>query len=210
MTQLHFFQQTLKKIRTVKYGSHIWNLHRKCNKMSTNKPIVGPVVLELTCMFPKKQDIFSVLEHAVSKRNIKGLIVTRYIVIFIQKNRCYECTWALRSCTIKLKINAKYWTCGSLWEAPFMDTVSGADLVIIIYSWKQGPVIIRLMLLSFVPRRVLTIYRGSTSRITVPHPQYFHCWYQQKQQNSICNFFYAHFCKMKKPQNIALWWYCAK
>ena len=30
----------------VKYYAHIWNQHQKCIRMSTNKPMFGPVVFE--------------------------------------------------------------------------------------------------------------------------------------------------------------------
>ena len=35
-----------KKIQNWKFQCHIWNQHRKCIQMSTNKPSIGPVVLE--------------------------------------------------------------------------------------------------------------------------------------------------------------------
>ncbi len=38
----------LKTIRNFKNYARIWNQHGKCIKMSTNKPMFGPAVLEIT------------------------------------------------------------------------------------------------------------------------------------------------------------------
>ena len=37
-----------KKFRILKFHGCIWNQHGKCIKMNTNKPMFGPVVLEIT------------------------------------------------------------------------------------------------------------------------------------------------------------------
>ena len=44
-----FCSEYFQKFKNVRYGVNIWNQHRKCLKMSTNKPMFGPVVLEITC-----------------------------------------------------------------------------------------------------------------------------------------------------------------
>ena len=36
-----------KNFQIVQFQVHIWNEHVKCIKMSTNKPVFGPVVLEI-------------------------------------------------------------------------------------------------------------------------------------------------------------------
>ncbi len=38
-----------KKIQIIKFHVYIWNQQRICIKMSTNKPMFGPVVLEISC-----------------------------------------------------------------------------------------------------------------------------------------------------------------
>ncbi len=48
----------LKKIGIVQNYVHIWNQPEICIKMSTNKPMFGPVDLEIACDILYKQDIF--------------------------------------------------------------------------------------------------------------------------------------------------------
>ena len=43
------FQKIGKNSQIVKHCIHIWNQHAKCIKMNTNKPMFGPVVLEIAC-----------------------------------------------------------------------------------------------------------------------------------------------------------------
>ncbi len=54
-----FFQKIFKNFRIVKYCIHIWHKHGKCIKMNTNKPMFGPVVLEIACdIFINKTSCF--------------------------------------------------------------------------------------------------------------------------------------------------------
>ena len=46
-TPFLFVRKFSKKIKIVKSGAYIWNQHGKYIKMSTNKPIFDPVVLEI-------------------------------------------------------------------------------------------------------------------------------------------------------------------
>ena len=51
-----FFKKIFQNIRKLKYHAHIWNQHGKCIKMSTNKPMFGPVIIapEQDMSFPLK------------------------------------------------------------------------------------------------------------------------------------------------------------
>ena len=45
------FRNFVKNVKIVTFHAHIWNQHEKCIKMSTNKPMFGPVVLEIVIFF---------------------------------------------------------------------------------------------------------------------------------------------------------------
>ena len=54
-----FCQNIFNNFRIVTYFDHIWNQHWKCINMSTNKPMFGPVVLEVFCdIFNNKTSSF--------------------------------------------------------------------------------------------------------------------------------------------------------
>ena len=53
----------LQKITIINFHCHIWNQHEKCIKMSTNKPSIGAVVLEITPMIFKQNTVINDL-HA--------------------------------------------------------------------------------------------------------------------------------------------------
>ena len=66
---IHIFQKIFKNFRILTYRAHIWNQHGECIEMSTNMPMIGPVVLEIVCdIFIK--DIFFPLKHIVSVMSI--------------------------------------------------------------------------------------------------------------------------------------------
>ncbi len=65
------YRKILKNFRIVKYCAHIWNQHEKWIKTSTNKPMFGPVVLEIACGIFIKKDISS-LKHVVKAEGINN------------------------------------------------------------------------------------------------------------------------------------------
>ena len=59
---IFFWKLFLLRIVTYMYCAYIWNQNGKCIKVNTNKPLFGPVVLEITC------DIF-MIKLVVSLQN---------------------------------------------------------------------------------------------------------------------------------------------
>ncbi len=46
---VEIFHKIFKNFRNFIFHVHIWNQHEKYIKMDTNKPMFGPVVLEIAC-----------------------------------------------------------------------------------------------------------------------------------------------------------------
>ncbi len=63
---LIIFHKNLNILRNVTFHVHIWNQHRKCIKMNTNKPMFGHVVLKIACSL-FITDLFFRLKYVVSK-----------------------------------------------------------------------------------------------------------------------------------------------
>ncbi len=64
---LHFWRKFFKNFRIFKNGGHICNQHDKCSQMSTNKPMFGPVVVEIACNIFIYKDVFIPLKHVVKR-----------------------------------------------------------------------------------------------------------------------------------------------
>ena len=79
------FQQFAKIWQFVNFHCHNWLQHEICTKMSTNKPSIGAVFLEIALVIFKQNCQFSIFMHENCSLCVKTLF---YFLRPIAKNTC--------------------------------------------------------------------------------------------------------------------------